>query len=198
MSQLINIRLFSVYPLTVCKAAIFGLLLVGAAAGAENFWVAPTGSDVAPGSRNQPFKTIQRAADIMQAGDVCHVRAGTYREWVQPPRGGDSESRRITYRAEPGEHVVIKGSERITSWEKNTNGTWQMRLPDSFFGAFNPCKQTLSGGWLSYGSNYHLGMVYLDGRPLRELLQESEMARTPFTYCFESVPKDMQRMIKDK
>ena len=101
MSQLINIRLFSVYPLTVCKAAIFGLLLVGAAAGAENFWVAPTGSDVAPGSRNQPFKTIQRAADILQAGDVCHVRAGTYREWVQPPRGGDSESRRITYRAEP-------------------------------------------------------------------------------------------------
>lgn len=51
MSQLINIRLFSVYPLTVCKAAIFGLLLVGAAAGAENFWVAPTGSDVAPRSR---------------------------------------------------------------------------------------------------------------------------------------------------
>jgi alpha-L-arabinofuranosidase len=166
---------------------MFALLLLDGAVGAADFWVAPTGSDIAPGSRTEPFKTIQHAADTMQAGDVCHVRAGTYREWVQPPRGGDSESRRIIYRAEAGEQVVIKGSERITSWARNTNGPWQVRIPDSFFGTFNPCKQTLSGGWLSYGKDYHLGMVYLDGRPLRELLQESEVARTPSTFRFESV-----------
>ena len=39
------------------------------------------------------------------------------REWVKPRHGGLSDSRRITHESAAGEHVVIKGSERVTDWE---------------------------------------------------------------------------------
>lgn len=34
----------------------------------------------------------------------------------------------------PGEHAVIKGSERITSWQHVEGNVWKVVLPNSFFG----------------------------------------------------------------
>lgn len=47
------------------------------------------------------------------------VHAGTYRESINPPRGGESNTRRIVYQAAPGEVVEIKGSEIIKGWTRN-------------------------------------------------------------------------------
>ena len=153
---------------------------------AAEYYVATNGLDSAIGSGSEPFKTIQKAADVMQPGDTCHVRAGTYREWIKPPRGGASESSRITYLAEPGAEVVIKGSEPITSWVRQTNGVWKVELPDSFFGSFNPFKINLSGKFLNHGQEHHLGMVYLNGEAFRECLALDEVSRTVQTFCIES------------
>ena len=79
--------------------------------------VATSGSDTADGTEERPFRTINRAAGVAQPGDTVVVHGGEYREWVQPRAGGLSDSRRITYQAAPGEHVVIKGSERVRTWE---------------------------------------------------------------------------------
>ena len=81
------------------------------------FHVAMTGSDSSDGSQSRPFRTINQAADLAQAGDTVVVHEGEYREWVRPRRGGLSDQRRITYEAAAGEHVVIKGSEPVTGWE---------------------------------------------------------------------------------
>ncbi len=48
-------------------------------AGAAEYTVAPAGSDTAAGTRAQPFRSLQHAADVMQPGDTCVIRAGTYR-----------------------------------------------------------------------------------------------------------------------
>ena len=68
--------------------------------------VATTGSDSGDGSADRPFRTINRAASLAQAGDTVVVHEGEYREWVRPRRGGLSDQRRITYQAAAGEHVV--------------------------------------------------------------------------------------------
>ncbi|GAB1454463.1 hypothetical protein MASR2M47_45190 [Draconibacterium sp.] len=52
------------------------------------------------------------------AGDVITVHEGVYRERITPPRGGETDSKRITYQAAKGETVEIKGSEIIKNWEK--------------------------------------------------------------------------------
>ncbi|MCI8502074.1 MAG: DUF1565 domain-containing protein, partial [Oscillospiraceae bacterium] len=84
----------------------------------REYHVAKTGCDYADGTREHPFLTISKAADLAKAGDTVVVHEGEYREWVKPKNGGESNISRITYQAAEGEKVVIKGSERITSWEK--------------------------------------------------------------------------------
>ena len=46
------------------------------------FHVATTGFDIADGSEGRPFRTINRAARVAQAGDTIVVHEGEYREWV--------------------------------------------------------------------------------------------------------------------
>lgn len=73
-------------------------------------FVSPTGSDEGSGRESAPFRTITRAAELAQPGDIVHVKEGVYRERVAPPRGG-TENYPIVYRAEPGKNVFLKGSD---------------------------------------------------------------------------------------
>jgi hypothetical protein len=56
------------------------------------------GSDSNPGSRSQPWKTIQKAADHAIAGDTITVQAGNYDERVQISTSGSASSP-ITFQA---------------------------------------------------------------------------------------------------
>jgi hypothetical protein len=145
---------------------------------AHEIHVAKTGSDSASGSQASPFLTINKAASIAQPSDTVMVHAGTYREWVKPPRSGTGDSNRITYRAATGEKVLIKGSERITSWTHQGGGIWQVELPNSFFGNYNPCALNVSGGWLNYGNWHHRGDVYLNGEAFYEKENAEEVNQT--------------------
>jgi alpha-L-arabinofuranosidase len=84
-------------------------------ASATEFHVAINGNDTNDGSSAKPFKTISAAARVAQSGDIITVHKGTYRERVTPPRGGESDAKRIVYQAAPGEKVEIKGSEVVTN-----------------------------------------------------------------------------------
>jgi hypothetical protein len=145
---------------------------------AREIHVAKTGSDLASGSHTDPYLTINKAASVAQPGDTVIVHAGTYREWIKPVRGGTDENKRIAYSAAPGEQVIIKGSERITSWARQAGGVWKVKLPNSFFGEYNPYALKVSGGWLNYGQWHHRGDVYLDGEAFyeKETVQDVEQA----------------------
>lgn len=147
---------------------VIALALGVGRASAREIHVAKNGSDSGSGTLNAPFLTIGQAASLAKPGDIVTVHAGTYREWVKPPRGGTGEDARITYRAAPGEEVFVKGSERITSWTPEGDGVWRVELPNSFFGDYNPYALNVSGGWLNYGQRHHRGDVYLNGEAFRE------------------------------
>lgn len=151
---------------------------------AAEYHVATNGTDVAAGTPRAPFRTIQRAADAMQPGDSCVVHGGVYREWVKPPRGGESEQKQITFKAAPGEQVVLKGSERVTGWTK-LDGIWRVELPGDFFGTNNPFRRCLAGEWLHYGTNRHLGMIFLEGAALVEKLAREEVPATSMSWYVE-------------
>src|SRR5579859_6793956 len=67
----------------VAVLAIFSTTL-----SATEFHVAPDGNDTNRGTRKAALRTIQRAADLAQPGDVITVQGGVYRERINPPRGG--------------------------------------------------------------------------------------------------------------
>jgi alpha-N-arabinofuranosidase len=153
---------------------------------ATNFEVATNGSDSNPGTHELPFLTIQHAADVAQPGDVITVHEGVYRERIDPPRGGTSDANRITYQAAPGEKVIITGSEPMTGWVKATNDTWEVTIPNSYFGKFNPYSDVIHGDWCTNPHGYHTGAVYLDGDWLTETAHFDDVlkpaARTPLWF----------------
>lgn len=148
---------------------IFLCHLITSTCFANEYHVSKVGSDKNNGTINSPFKTIMSAVKLAYAGDTITVHAGTYREWVNPLRGGESDTKRIVYRAAAGEKVAIKGSEIIANWKKEKNGLWKTILPNSFFDDYNPYKDTIKGDWfLNKGRIHHTGEVFLNGKSLYE------------------------------
>ena len=136
---------------------------------AREFHVSAQGSDTNDGSLLKPFKTINAAVKFAFPGDTITVHQGIYREWVNPLRGGESNSNRIVYRAAPGEKAEIKGSEVIAGWKKEKSGIWRVVIPNSFFGNYNPYQDSVFGDWfIRMGRIHHTGEVFLNGKSLYE------------------------------
>jgi alpha-N-arabinofuranosidase len=147
-------------------------------AAAAEFHVAANGNDAKRGTKAAPLRTIQRAADLAQPGDVITVHEGIYRERINPPRGGKSDRKRIIYQAARGEKVELKGSELIKDWVKVQDGVWKVALPNSFFGSFNPYRDLIRGDWFDpRGREHHTGAVYLNGDWLTEAAKLEEVQK---------------------
>ena len=82
-------------------------LFIHALCFAKEYHVSIKGSDTNDGSASKPFRTISQAVIYDFPGDTITVHSGTYRELINPIRGGESDSKRIVYRAAPGEKVDI-------------------------------------------------------------------------------------------
>ena len=146
---------------------VVGLLAQSLSAG--QWHVSIKGSDKNDGSASKPFRTISAAAQAAQPGDVITVHEGTYRERVTPPRGGESDAKRIVYRAAEGKKVEIKGSEVITGWKMFKKGVWKVTIPNTFFADYNPYKDIITGDWFHrLKRDHHTGEVYLNGKSLYE------------------------------
>lgn len=134
------------------------------------YHVAKKGCDLWEGTRERPFLTISKAAAEAVSGDRVIVHGGIYREWVKPEHSGRSGVERIVYEAAEGEKVIIKGSERITGWERTEGTVWKAVLPNSFFGDYNPYAEVLGGDWFisPEDNSLHTGEVYLNGKSFYE------------------------------
>ena len=162
------------------------------------FHVALTGSDLSDGTQDAPFRTINRAARAAMPGDTVQVRAGTYREWVRPVRGGRGDDRRITFEATPGEHVVITGAEPVTGWVREEGTVWRADVPHTLFGEFNPFAEAVVGDWLHPGPNgalAHRGDVYLNGRSCHEVYARGDVdapeRRTHVRYSWTALDTEL-------
>ena len=117
--------------ITILKSCALAVLVLAplAALQAAEFHVAPTGNDTSPGTEQNPLRTIQAAVDRMQAGDVCLIQAGTYREAVKIEKSG-SLGRTLRLQATPGEKVILDGSETVTGkWEKYQGNIYKIKQP---------------------------------------------------------------------
>jgi hypothetical protein len=145
------------------------IVLISSAGYSKEYHVSKKGNDANNGSASTPVKTIMAAVRLAYAGDTITVHAGTYRETINPLRGGESDAKRIVYRAASGEKVEIKGSEVITGWKKEKSGVWKVTIPNAFFGDYNPYKDSIDGDWFwSKGRLHHTGEVFLNGKSLWE------------------------------
>ena len=173
MKRTIGLVLFSILLLTV-----FSISAAGSCAGKEYYVSASVGLDNFPGTAEQPFRTINAAAQVAKAGDTVVISGGEYREWVKPAHSG-LPGAPITYRAATGEKVIVKGSDLWSpTWIPSKyiieNGkTWETRLSGRQFEGANPFALTnlfVSDDWAyQVGGELLRGQIFLDGKPLRQL-----------------------------
>ena len=95
----------------------------------------PNGSDAAAGTEAQPFRTVQKLADSLSAGQTGCIRAGTYAQSVTVARGGSS-GQPVTLRSYPGEKatlvgrfVIRKGADFVTVEDLYLDGRNTNKLP---------------------------------------------------------------------
>jgi hypothetical protein len=78
-------------------------------AAAPTLWVATDGNDGGSGSADDPWATLQKAADSAPPGSTVNVSGGTYAQRMDVHVSGEQGSP-ITFEAAPGETVVLDGT----------------------------------------------------------------------------------------
>lgn len=112
-------------------ALVLSLLLTFVCHAQNIYYVsAVKGNDSNNGSEAAPFKTIQKAANVMQSGDTCLIKQGVYRESVTPPTNG------TTFKNYQNDYVLVTGLDVIQGWSKHGNGIQKASIADKVTDVF--------------------------------------------------------------
>jgi len=159
----------------------------------------PRASDSNPGTKDQPFSTINKAAQVLLPGERVVIMAGVYRERVDPKRGGTGPEKMISYEAAPDAKVVVKGSRVVkTGWQPSTENKLGPRIPTGSVKIYQRSLDDLDfNGYNPFGMvnvmqdrvylfpkpeelRAHLlrrGMVFVDGQRLNQVELYKELAQ---------------------
>jgi len=76
----------------------------------DSFYVSTTGNDITgSGSINNPYRTIQKAANMVTAGGTVYIRDGIYYEGVRIDNKKGAENQWITFMPYNNEEVIVDG-----------------------------------------------------------------------------------------
>ncbi len=140
----------------------------------------PAASDGNPGTRQKPFKTISAAAVRVQPGDKVTIHAGEYRETVIINNSGTVEAP-ITFEVAQGEMAVIKGSDVLKNWSRDSGEIWKAALPPII-------KRSTDSKDTSFWRTNDVHLVFtkdgalLDARHLRRVLTKEQLKPGSF-FC---------------
>ena len=114
---------------------------------AKTCYVAIAGSNSNAGTREQPFRTIQKAVDSMDMGDTCYVREGTYHETVTAVPAGH-----ISIKTFPGETVTLDGTEAISDlqtsdWTQYSGSIYKTTLNRDVWQLFVDGEMMIAARW---------------------------------------------------
>jgi hypothetical protein len=142
------------------------------------------GTEAGDGSAGNPFRNIQAAADIAQPGDVIPEHEGLHRERLNPPGGGESDFKRIVYRAARGKKVEIA---RAASGKDQPLVKADIDWP-TFLARHDMLWKRLPGNWREapWTGNGMLGsMLWIEGNALRiQVFRGDVQAHRPMTQGF--------------
>jgi F5/8 type C domain len=145
-----SLKLLLAGSLSILPLLSQGLFSQVQAADTTYYYVSPSGSDGRNGSITRPFKTIQKARDVIRTmnknmtGDVVVILQSGVHTLSQPlalgPEDSGSNGYNIIYRADTGAKVTISGGKNVTRWvlanaSKNIYRAWigKVTTPREFY-----------------------------------------------------------------
>ncbi|MFF5260773.1 right-handed parallel beta-helix repeat-containing protein [Actinomadura viridis] len=144
--------------------------------------VSPSGDDAAPGTADEPLRTLRKAIAKARDGATIVLRAGTYHESVTVPEG-----KRLTVQAHPGEAVWFDGSEPVTGWRAE-GGAW---VKEGWTASFDASPSYTAGAAASDDPDFqfvdpahpmaaHPDQVWIDGTAQRQVGSRGQVKRGTF------------------
>ena len=79
---------------------------------AKEIHVSPNGNDANVGTIDKPVRTITKAIEKMEAGDICILHGGTYRENIVLKKSGEPNAY-LHFQAARGERPIITGLDEL-------------------------------------------------------------------------------------
>lgn len=171
----------------------------------------PEADDTNEGTLERPFRTINAAAQLAEAGTRIWIHAGEYREWVRPAAGGTGPEHMISYEAYGDGEVVIKASEQVSDFKPSKGWRlkadfneeqagesiriWEYNLSPKLFQGYNPfCAVNILHDrlFIEYEktdmSTYlnRRGMVFCDGKPLIQVALYNQLSKCEGSYWVEA------------
>ena len=173
----------------------------------------PHASDQNAGTIVRPFKTINAAAQVATPGTKVLIHAGTYRETVQPARGGLGPEKMISYEAYQGEDVIIKASVEVKDFKPSVGWrlfpfewkgeagmaegmrVWEIELDPEDFKGYNPfCAVNIIHDrlFIEYDKTdmtpylNRRGMVFVDGKPMKQVPLYNQLSQNENAYWVEA------------
>ncbi|WP_372631095.1 RICIN domain-containing protein [Cohnella sp.] len=141
LSTMLRERRLSLPILLFLSALLLASVAVpipASAAAQAEYYVSPNGNDANPGTLSAPFRTLQRARDVVRTvngsmtGDiVVHLRGGNYPVTSAiefTPADSGTNGYRILYQAYPNEHPVLNGGVEVTGWTPHSGSIWKAPL----------------------------------------------------------------------
>lgn len=119
----------------------FPLLVV-----AKEIHVSPKGNDANLGTIDKPVRTITKAIEKMEAGDICVLHGGTYRENIVLKKSGEANAP-LSFEAAKGETPIISGLDVLDlKWQATDK----------------------KGIYVADYKNNNLEQLFMDGKPMLE------------------------------
>ncbi|MBN1865403.1 MAG: right-handed parallel beta-helix repeat-containing protein [Victivallales bacterium] len=146
------------------------------------------------GSEKNPFATISESVAVARAGDEIIIHAGTYRERVVLAHSGESEARRITFKAADGDKPVIKGSDIVSGWTNIEGCIW--KCAQSYPEVQEPCsayRPWKGSGYKTFPAFiFRLEQLFLDGEIVRHVPSLDSLVAGSF--CVHGEGRDIYLM----
>jgi hypothetical protein len=120
----------------------------------STIWVSTSGSDSASGSSSAPFKTLQKALDVVKPGMTINLKSGKYSlSSTANSKTNGSSSAPITIQSAPNERAVLAGP--ASSRGVQINNAWYIIRNLEFTGADNLLWLDGATNVVITGNNFH-------------------------------------------
>jgi hypothetical protein len=159
-------------------ATILGTLFFCAAAGAAEYYVSPSsGNDRNNGSKLSPFRSIEKAAEKMEPGDLCWLRNGRYQTETVLEGIKGAPGKPLTFKPYPGERAVMDGTIKLPArWSPWKRRIYKMKIKEPVWQLFSGSRLVYVARWpdasFEDGSIWHMeecmrfsDRTYKQGKP---------------------------------
>ena len=131
----------------------------------QNFYISTEGSDDHPGTLKKPFRTLQKAIDLLQAGDTCFLLEGRYHETVLIRDLKGEEGSPVVFMPYPHDEVWMDGSIPIVGkWELLQGNIYAIKLDEPVWQLFVDGKSISAARWPN--GNWNDGSIWDKSRSM--------------------------------